>query len=320
LGKNVAITGGAGMVGAHLVKLLQEQGAAVLALDNLERGKNIPREGFVKRDCTDLDALIRDFHKTDIVLNLAAKVTAIDYNSLHHGEMFHRNMLLQQIPLEAARLAGVKRFLQCSTVCVYGHNAPIPTPEDFADINMPEPTNEGYGLAKLMGEKMAQYYAKEYGMEIAITRFANAYGEMDYFDWETSHVIPALIRKNLERDVVDIWGDGEQRREFLYANDAAIGIMKVAELGTGQGPVNIGGGYNCSMNELNTMIQNVLGVTKRVTHSFEKPTGHRERLADNSKLWRICGWVPETTLDEGLRLSIRWYLDNQKPTSHLDKP
>ena len=142
------------------------------------------------------------------MLNLAAKVTAIDYNSCHHGEMFFKNMQLQSIPLEAARLAGVKRFCQISTVCTYGHGAPIPTPEEYADINLPEPTNEGYGLAKLMGEKMALYYEKEYGMEIAITRFANAMGPRDYFDWETAHVIPSLIRKNLENDTVDIWGDG----------------------------------------------------------------------------------------------------------------
>jgi GDP-L-fucose synthase len=317
-GKSVCVTGAAGMIPSYLCELLIAEGADVCGIDNLERGRienlasimdNEDRFYFTQGDCTDLEWLMGMLEacEVEVVFNLAAKVTAIDYNSTHHGEMFFKNMQLQSIPLEAARLARVKRFVCCSTVCVYGHAAPIPTSEEYAEMNHPEPTNEGYGLAKLMGEKMATYYGQEYGMDIAITRFANAYSERDYFDWETSHVIPALIRKNLECDTVDIWGDGEQRREFLYAQDAALGILKVAERGIGYGAVNIGTGSNVSMNELNSIIQSILGVQKPVTHSFEKPTGHRERLADNTKLKQLTGWIPETTLREGLEKTINGY-------------
>lgn len=317
----VCVTGCCGMIGSYLCELLVQEGANVLGIDNLERGRlanlrSIAQSAdfeFVRGDCTNLKWLteILDSCGVNTVFNLAAKVTAIDYNSCHHGEMFFRDMLLQAIPLEAARLAEVKRFVQTSTVCCYPHDAPIPTLEEYADANSPEPTNEGYGFAKLMGEKMAGYYAKEYGMEIAVTRFANAYSERDYFDWETSHVIPALIRKCIEHDTIEVWGNGEQRREFLYAPDAALGIMKVGEMGAGRGATNIGPGYNISVNELLSMIQEILGTHKPVIHTFEKPVGHLERLADNSKLHGMTGWVPETTLRDGLERTIAWYLENK---------
>ncbi len=312
-GKSVVVTGAAGLAGSHLCEMLVAQKARVTAIDNLTRGcksnlNNVLGEiEWICGDCTDLDMLEPIFRRKDVVFNLAARVTSIEFNSRHHGTMFRDNMQLMAVPLEAARLAGVKRFLACSTVCVYGHDAPIPTPEEFADINNPEPTNAGYGFAKLMGEKMARWYAEEFGMEVAITRFANLYGVRDYFDWETSHVIPALIRKNLEHDVVEIWGDGTQKREFLYVSDAARGIMLLAEKYAAADPVNIGTGYNISINQLNTLIQDILGIHKPVVHNCSMPTGHEQRLADNSKLLRVTGWVPDTSLEDGLKATIEWY-------------
>ena len=315
--KNIAVTGGLGMIGSYLCELLVSAEANVFALDNLERGKLTNLSSILERDnfefwegdCTDLDWLVTLFEECHIgtVFNLAAKVAAIDFNSAHHGEMFFKNMQLQSIPLEAARIAGVERFAQTSTVCVYPHTTKLPTQEYEACANNPEPTNEGYGLAKLMGERMAQFYSSEYDLPVAITRFSNAYSERDYFDWETAHVIPSLIRKNLERDVIEIWGDGEQRREFLHAKDAAKGILLVTEKYPEADAVNIGTGYNISVNELNTMIQNILGITKPVIHTFEKPVGHLERLTDNSKLKIVTGWTPEIGLREGLQEVISDY-------------
>ncbi len=317
-GRSICVTGCCGMIGSYLCELLVQQGASVIGTDNLERGKLTNLSSIIERDnfefwegdCADLDWMVTLFEECHIgtVFNLAARVAAIDFNAKHHAEMFHKNMLLQQIPLEAARIAGVERFAQTSTVCVFPHDAPIPTIEEAADVNNPEPTNAGYGFAKLMGEKMAQWYAKEYGMDIAITRFANAYaGERDYFDDLTSHVIPSLVKKNFEKDYVEIWGDGEQRREFLHAKDAATGIVLVTERYPMAEPVNVGCGSNISINELNDLIQDITGVTKPVIHTFEKPTGHQSRLVDNSKLKIVTGWTPEIELREGLTETISDY-------------
>lgn len=307
-GKNVAVMGGAGFCGSFVCEQLLALGANVHAIDNLSRGKNVIKGVQLwTRDLTLDSSDILKFIGADVVLNLAAVVTSIEYNANHNAKMFYDNMLLQQVPLESARVARVKRFLDCSTVCVYGHNAPIPTPEVFADYNDPEPTNAGYGFAKLMGEKLATWYGKEYGVEIAITRFANLFGPRDYFDWETSHVIPALIRKCLENDKVEIWGSGEQRREFLYVEDAARGIIDIAEKGIGKGPINIGPGCNYSINELLRVIQDELGTNKVATYNLDKPTGHQERLVDNTKMYNLLGWVPETSLRDGIKKMVEWY-------------
>ena len=314
--KRVGVFGGAGMIGSHLVELLLGYGASVAVADNFERGRRMNLEGHPEVMVRTLDLTEREQARLacanqDIVFNLTARVTSIEYNSTHHAEMFYHNMLLQSIPLEAARQCGVKRFVQCSTVCVYPHTVPIPTPEWAADANKPEPTNAGYGLAKLMGEKLAQWYAKEYGMEIAITRFANAYGPRDYFDRETSHVIPAFICKCLEDETIVVWGDGEQRREFLYARDAAEGMLRVAECYSAADPVNIGTGTNISINDLLALIQKILGTNKPVNHVGNMPTGHVTRLANNSKLLEVTGWLPPTGLEDGLKSTIDWYLTHK---------
>lgn len=308
--QRVLVTGGAGLIGSHLCELLAAKGARVTVADNFERGsrRNVPPGcAVVVADLTDFAEAQFACAGQRVVFNLAAKVTSIDYNATHHAMMFFRNMLLQSMPLAAAQACGATRFVQASTVCVYPHDAPLPTPEGAADVQQPEPTNVGYGLAKLMGERLAQWYAQEYGLEVAITRFANAYGPRDYFDWETSHVIPALIRKCLEHETIEMWGDGEQRREFLYARDAAEGILRVAECYPKADPVNIGTGKNISMNELLALIQERLGTHKPVAHRFDKPTGHRGRLADRSKLLSVLGWEPPTSLEDGLRQTIEWY-------------
>lgn len=303
------------MIGSELAELLVAHNAKVTVADNLERGK-LENLSAVRQHIKILVTDVSNFGQAldacagqDVVFNLAAKVTSIEYNARHHADMFYKNMQLMLTPLEAASRAGVPLFVQASTVCVYPHDAPIPTPEDAADICRPEETNEGYGYAKLMGEKLAQWYAKEYGMAVAITRFANAYSDTrDYFDWETSHVVPALIRKCKEEEVIEIWGDGEQRREFLFAQDAAYASMLAAELGQGKGPINIGAGTNISINELLAKIQAIMGTNKPVKHIFTMPTGHRERMVDNQKLIELTGWKPKVDIDEGLKRTIGWYL------------
>jgi nucleoside-diphosphate-sugar epimerase len=181
-GKKVLVTGGAGFIGSHLVEQLVEEGARVRVADNLERGRaeNLSAVKndieFLKLDLRDLDNCRKACEGMEVVFNLAAKVTGIEYNRNHHADMFENNMLLQQNPLHAAAEKGVARFIQVSTACIYPHDAIVPTPESEGTRGEPEPTNAGYGWAKRMGERLAEYYARETGMEIGIVRPFNAYG------------------------------------------------------------------------------------------------------------------------------------------------
>src|SRR5712691_11108399 len=200
-GRRVLVTGGAGFIGSHVVEYLVEDGARVTVADNLERGR-LSNLDAIRNDIRVLqldlrvpDHCIEACQSQEIVLNLAAKDTGIEYNRAHQREMFEQNMLLQQHPLHAAAACGVGRFLQTSTACIYPHDAQIPTPESEGTRGEPEPTNGGYGWAKRMGERLAEYYAQETGMEICIVRPFNAYGPRDYYDTKISHVIPALLKR-----------------------------------------------------------------------------------------------------------------------------
>jgi nucleoside-diphosphate-sugar epimerase len=184
------------MIGHQLVKLLCEEDAQVTVLDDFSRGRRENLEG-LPCGVVDQDACKTpfDYAGKDAVFNMAAKVTGMHFNRHNHDEMFRHNMLLQTTPLHYAAMAGVPLFLQASTVCVYPHDMQYPVPEEEGHRGDPEPTNAGYGWAKRMGERYAQWMAEKHPIKVGITRFANCYGPSDYFDHETSHVIPALIRK-----------------------------------------------------------------------------------------------------------------------------
>src|SRR3989338_7113603 len=235
-GKKVLVTGGAGMVGSYLSEYIVADGGCLTVADNLERGslgylqsiRNNIR--FLKSDLGHLDNCLKACKNQDIVINCAAKVTGIEYNQTHHKEMFEANMLLQQMPLRAAYECDVQRFVQISTACIYPHDAKIPTPESEGDRGSPEPTNEGYGWAKRMGEKLVEYYNRESDMECVGIRPFNGYGPRDNFDNTTSHVVPSLIKKILDKsDPVHIWGSGNQSRAFVHCRDFAKGIQLISE-------------------------------------------------------------------------------------------
>jgi len=315
-GKRTLVTGGAGFIGSHLVEMLLADGANVRVVDNLERGRLSNLEQvlndieFIQRDLRDPQVCLQVTQGMECVINMAAKVTGIEYNRFHHGDMFTANVLLNTNVLEAARLNDVRRFCAVSTACIYPHDAAVPTPESEGDRGTPEPTNEGYGWAKRMAEKQAGYFAAEYGMEVAIVRPFNAYGPRDYYDRATSHVIPALIAKVIDGDdPVLVWGSGNQSRVFVHAEDFARGIQLVTEKYPAADPVNIGHDQETTIKDLLAKIIEMTGKEPRVVFDTSLPEGYRRRAADTTKLRQVTGgFVPRITLEQGLAEMIEWYL------------
>jgi len=314
-GRRVLVTGGAGFIGSYLVNLLVMEQAKVYVVDNLERGRLENLQScweeitFIQGDLRDPATCRKVTTGKEVVMNLAAKVTGIEYNRHHHGEMFTANILINTNVLEAARLNGVQRYLAVSTACIYPHDSKVPTPESEGGRGSPEPTNEGYGWAKRMAEQQAIYYAQEYGMEIAIARPFNAYGPRDYFDKATSHVIPALIRKVLDGDdPLVVWGSGNQTRAFVHALDIAQGMMLLTEKYPAADPVNIGHDKETSIRELLALILRLMGKETKVVFDTSRPDGYPRRAADVTKLRKVTGGVvPNTPLEEGVAQTIEWY-------------
>lgn len=314
-GKRVLVTGGAGFIGSYLVDLLVAEQASVHVVDNLERGRleNLrscwEQIVFIQGDLLDPVICREVTAGKGVVMNLAAKVTGIEYNRYHHGDMFTSNILINTNVLEAARLNGVKRYLAVSTACIYPPDSKVPTPESEGSRGSPEPTNEGYGWAKRMAEQQAIYYAQEYSMEIAIARPFNAYGPRDYFDEATSHVIPALIRRVLDGDdPVVVWGSGNQTRAFVHGLDVARGMMLLAEKYPAGHPVNIGHDKEISIRELVMLILRLTGKKSNVVFDTSRPDGYPRRAADVTKLRTVTGgFVPSISLEEGIAQTIEWY-------------
>ena len=320
--KRVAVLGGAGMIGSQLVELLIEQEAEVTVIDNFSRGRRENLAGLMcqieaidtLRQTATLDQTL-EWHQFEVVFNLAAKVTGMHYNKDHHAEMYYVNTMLLTVPLIIALRNKVPYFLQASTVCVYPHNMTYPVGEDEGHVGEPEPTNAGYGWAKRMGERYAQWVAQEHGMKIGVTRFSNVLGPRDYFDDETSHVIPALIKRTLSDEPhVTVYGSGEQVREFLYSRDAAMGAMKVMEHVHDATPINVGNPNNrISINALARLIMEMCGVNKTLYNiTGEFPEGYPKRGSDITLLKAKTGWRPETTLEDGLIEAIKWYKENKE--------
>lgn len=317
--KKVLVTGGCGFVGSYLVELLVEDGAIVTAADDLSRGtleriKSVRGKiEFLKSDLSDYNNCLRVCKNQEIVMNLAAKVTGIEYNRTHQTDMFISNMVLQQNVIKAAAESGVRKFLQVSTACIYPHDAIIPTPESEGDRGTPEPTNSGYGWAKRMGEVLARFYARESDMEIAMVRPFNAYGLRDHFDEATSHVIPALIKRTLDGDdPVVIWGTGNQSRVFIHAKDVALGMKIVTEKYAKADPVNIGHDNEITIKELIALILKITGRKPRVVFDTSRPDGYPCRAADTTKLKQITGgWVPDTPLEEGIKEIVEWFREHR---------
>jgi len=250
-----------------------------------------------------------------MVIHLAAVVGGIGHNQKNPGRFFYDNLMMGTQLIEQSRLRGIKKFVALGTVCAYPKYTPVPFKEDDIWNGYPEETNAPYGLAKKMMLVQSQSYREQYGFNSIFLLPANLYGPHDNFDLETSHVIPALIRKCVEarraaRDFIEVWGSGEVSREFLYVEDCADGVMRAAELYDEAEAVNIGTGREIMIKDLVHLIVRLTGFEGEIRWQAERPDGQPRRRLDISRAAEKLGFSAQTTLEQGLRQTIDWYENN----------
>ena len=253
-----------------------------------------------------------DDARPDIVVHLAAVVGGIGANRERPGEFFYDNLMMGAQLMEEARLRDIEKFVAIGTICAYPKFTPVPFKEEYLWDGYPEETNAPYGLAKKMLLVQSQAYRQQYGFNSIFLLPVNLYGPRDNFDLQTSHVIPALIRKCLEAreqgdDHIVVWGDGSPTREFLYVEDGAEGILLAAERYDESEPVNLGSGHEISIKELVNLIARMTGFEGKIVWDTSKPNGQPRRCLDTTRAQEMFGFEAQTSFEEGLTRTIRWY-------------
>ncbi|KPL83995.1 NAD-dependent dehydratase [Thermanaerothrix daxensis] len=306
--KRFCVTGGAGFLGSFVVEKLRQRGATDIF---------VPRKR--DYDLVDPQAIRRMLEdaRPDIIIHLAAHVGGIGANRMHPAEFFYDNLMMGVQLMHQAWQRGVEKFVAIGTVCAYPKYTPVPFKEDDLWNGYPEETNAPYGLAKKMLLVQAQAYRQQYGFNAIYLLPVNLYGPRDNFDLETSHVIPALIRKCIEAQEqglpeVVVWGDGSPTREFLYVEDAAEGIVLATEKYNGPEPVNLGSGMEIRIRDLAEMIRRLTGFKGRLVWDTSRPNGQPRRALDTTRAERYFGFKAQTPFEEGLRRTIAWYRENRQ--------
>ncbi len=322
--RTVAVTGGTGFVGSHIVEQLLCLGARPVVLSRRLESKFLrhcaSKIRFRQGDLESYESTCRALEGTSVILNLAAKVAGLEYNSTHPASIFHENMQIFLNVVKVAQELKVDRFLVTSSACVYPRFCSIPTPEDEGFAGEPEPTNSGYGWAKRMQEYLGAQYAREFGLSVAIARPYNAYGPRDNFDPASSHVIPALIRKAFEsRDgFLDVWGDGSHSRSFLYVDDFARGLLEVAARYPRADALNLGANEEISVGDLagsiSSLVSKIRGMPIQPRFEAGGLTGQPRRCCDSSKAERLLGFRAKVSLRHGLKRTVEWFAANESRT------
>ncbi len=304
--KRVTVTGGAGFLGYYIVEKLRERNCKNIFIP-LIKDYNLVEMEDVKR--------LYKKVKPDIVIHLAAQVGGIGANRENPGKFFYDNLMMGVQLIEIGRQTGIEKFVALGTICCYPKFTPVPFKEDNLWDGYPEETNAPYGLAKKMLLVQSQAYRQQYGFNSIFLMPVNMYGPGDNFDPDSSHVIPALIKKCCDaikngKDEISVWGTGKATREFIYAEDAAEGILLATEKYDQSDPVNIGAGFEISIKDLTDMIIRLTEFKGKINWSTFEPDGQPRRCLDTTKARKKFGFVAKTPFEEGLKKTIEWYKNN----------
>jgi GDP-L-fucose synthase len=310
--KRILVTGGVGFLGSFVVEKLRERGCKDVYVPR-SKDYNLVEMEAVKK-------IYRDA-KPDIVIHLAARVGGIGANLANPGKFFYDNLMMGVQMMEVGRQVGIEKFVAIGTICAYPKFTPVPFKEEDLWNGYPEETNAPYGLSKKMLLVQAQAYRQQYGFNAIYLLPVNLYGPKDNFDPESSHVIPALIKKMVDamyepnkpnkrkelHDTITVWGTGKATREFLYVEDCVKAILLAAEKYNKPDPINIGAGFEISIKELVELIAKLTGFKGEIVWDTSKPDGQPRRMLDTSRAEQEFGFKANTSLEEGLKKTINWY-------------
>ena len=305
--KRVVVTGGAGFLGSYILAGLEKRGCKDVLVPKIEDYDLVKYKDIVR---------MYDDMAADVVIHLAAVVGGIGANREHPGEFFYKNLMMGVQLIEEGRIRSIEKFVAIGTICAYPKFTPVPFKEDDLWNGYPEETNAPYGLAKKMLLVQSQAYREEYGFNSIFLLPVNLYGPGDNFDPASSHVIPALIKKCIDAieagdDYIECWGSGSASREFIYAADAAEGILLATEHYNGAEPVNIGAGFEITIKDLVEKIVSLTGFQGGIRWDSSQPDGQPRRRLDVSRARELFGFEAKTGFEQGLKATIEWYKNNR---------
>ncbi len=306
--RRIVVTGGAGFLGSYITEKLKQRSCTNILIPTIEEYDLV--------DLTDIKRMYDDM-KPDVVIHLAAVVGGIGANREHPGEFFYKNLMMGVQLIEEGRLRNLEKFVAIGTVCAYPKFTPVPFKEDDIWNGYPEETNAPYGLAKKMLLAQSQAYRQEYDFNSIFLLPVNLYGPRDNFRPNSSHVIPAIIKKCVDAidsgaGSIECWGTGSASREFIYADDAAEGILLATEHYNESDAVNIGAGFEITIKDLVEKIVKLTGFTGEIVWDPSQPDGQPRRCLDTTRAKERFNFQAKTNFDEGLKATIDWYIENGK--------